>query len=102
MATHAVDTEQLERDLAELLEASEFPPPDGFREQALVKDMSLHEEAERDFQGFWARQAEELVDWFEQPQRTLDDTSPPFYKWFEGGKLNVSHDCLDRHVMAGA
>jgi acetyl-CoA synthetase len=101
MATHVVDAEQLEHELAELLEVEKFPPPDEFRERALVKDWSLHEEAESDFQAFWAKQADELVDWFTEPQEVLNDSNAPFYKWFEEGKLNVSHNCLDRHVEAG-
>jgi acetyl-CoA synthetase len=101
MATDITDSQQLENDLAELLEVESFPPPGRFREEALVTDMSLHEEAEHDLEGFWARQAEELIHWFEKPAQTLDDTDPPFYKWFEGGKLNVSYNCLDRHVEAG-
>jgi acetyl-CoA synthetase len=101
MATHAVDTDQLERELAELLEVEKFPPPEEFRERALVKDWALHEEAERDFEAFWAKQAGELLDWFTEPQETLNDSNPPFYKWFEDGKLNASYNCLDRHVEAG-
>jgi acetyl-CoA synthetase len=101
MATHVVTGEQLERDLEELLEVEKFPPPEEFRQHALVSDWSLHEEAERDLEGFWAGQAEELLEWFEKPQTILDDSNPPFYKWFEGGKLNVSYNCLDRHVEAG-
>ena len=101
MATHVIDADQLERELAELLEVEKFPPPESFRETALVKDDSLYEEAERDFQAFWAKQATELVDWFTEPQQALNDSNPPFYKWFEDGKLNVSYNCLDRHVEAG-
>src|SRR5437764_4521292 len=101
MATHVVNAEQLERELAELLEVEKFPPPEGFREHALVNDWSLHKEADRDFEAFWARQADELLDWFEKPQQTLNDSNAPFYKWFEDGKLNVSYNCLDRHVEAG-
>ncbi len=101
MATHVANADQLEHELAELLEVEKFPPPESFREQALVKDDSLYEEAERDFQGFWAKQATELVDWFTQPEEALNDSNPPFYKWFEDGKLNVSYNCLDRHVEAG-
>src|SRR3954454_5213729 len=101
MATHVVDADQLERDLAELLEVEKFPPPDEFREEALVNDWALHEEAESDFKGFWARQASELLDWFTEPQEILNDSNAPFYKWFEDGKLNVSYNCLDRHVEAG-
>ena len=101
MATHVIDADQLERELAELLEVEKFPPPESFREKALVKDDSLYEEAERDFEAFWAKQATELLDWFTEPQQTLNDSNPPFYKWFEDGKLNVSYNCLDRHVDAG-
>jgi acetyl-CoA synthetase len=101
MATHVIDADQLERELAELLEVERFPPPESFRKKALVKDDSLYEEAERDFQAFWAKQATELVDWFTEPQQALNDSNPPFYKWFEDGKLNVSYNCLDRHVEAG-
>jgi len=101
MAAHVTDTDQLERELGDLLEVEKFPPTEAFREQALVKDWSLHEEAERDFQAFWARQAGELLDWFTEPQKVLNDSNPPFYKWFEDGKLNVSYNCLDRHVEAG-
>jgi acetyl-CoA synthetase len=101
MATNVADAERLERELAELLEVEKFPPPDEFREHALVKDWSLHEEAEDDFAGFWAKQAKELVDWSTEPERTLDDSNAPRYKWFEDGKLNASYNCLDRHVEAG-
>jgi acetyl-CoA synthetase len=101
MATHVIDADQLERELADELDIEKFPPPDEFQEQARVSDWSLHEEAEKDFKGFWARQATELLDWFTEPQETLNDSNPPFYKWFEDGKLNASYNCLDRHVEAG-
>jgi acetyl-CoA synthetase len=101
MATHVVDAEQLERELAQELEIEKFPPPDEFRARALVSDWSLHEEAEKDFKAFWAQQASELLDWFTEPQEILNDSNPPFYKWFEDGKLNASYNCLDRHVEAG-
>src|SRR5215217_948501 len=101
MATHVIDAERLERELAEELEIEKFPPPDEFRQRALVSDWSLHEQAEKDFKAFWAKQATELLDWFTEPQETLNDSDPPFYKWFEDGKLNASYNCLDRHVEAG-
>jgi acetyl-CoA synthetase len=90
----------LERELGALLEVERFPPPEEFRRQALLSDPSIYEEADRDFEGWWARQAEELH-WFEPWTRVLDDDDPPFYKWFTGGRLNVSYNCLDRHVEAG-
>jgi acetyl-CoA synthetase len=101
MGTDAASGERLEGELEALLEVEKFPPPEEFRRQALAKDWSLHEEAERDLEGFWARQAEELLDWYEKPQQTLNESDAPFYRWFEDGKLNVSYNCLDRHVEAG-
>ncbi|MEA2143323.1 MAG: acetyl-CoA synthetase, partial [Solirubrobacteraceae bacterium] len=91
----------LQTELEELLDVEKFDPPEGFRESALVKDDSIYEEAEADWQGFWERQARELVDWSQEWDTVLDDSDPPFYKWFTGGRLNVSHNCLDRHVEAG-
>jgi acetyl-CoA synthetase len=100
MATR-VTAEGLEQELEALLDQERFPPPEDFRERALVSDGSLYEEAERDLEGFWARQARELVDWFEEPGEVLDESNPPFYEWFADGKLNASYNCLDRHVEAG-
>ena len=82
-----------------LSEDRTFPPPDVFTSQALVADSSLYDEAEADREAFWARQAGEL-DWFEPWSQVLD-WQPPYAKWFVDGKLNVSHNCLDRHVAAG-
>jgi acetyl-CoA synthetase len=92
--------EQLGRELAELLEVERFAPPPEFREQALLKDPAIYEQAAHDPQGWWARQAEQL-DWFRAWDTVLDDSNPPFYKWFVGGTLNASFNCLDRHVEAG-
>ncbi len=100
MATE-VTTENLEKRLESLLEIERFPPPEEFRKRALVTDESMYEEAERDLQGFWSRQAEELIDWAESPTQVLDESNAPFYRWFPDGKLNVSHNCLDRHIEAG-
>jgi acetyl-CoA synthetase len=90
----------LERELDELLDVERFDPPDEFRTQALITDLSEHEAAERDPAAWWGRQARDLH-WFEEFDTVLDDSEPPFYKWFEGGKLNASYNCLDRHVEAG-
>src|SRR5256885_5885774 len=100
MATK-VSTENLEKQLESMLDIEKFPPPDDFRKQALVTDESMYEEAASDLEGFWSRQADELIDWVEKPSQTLDETNAPFYKWFADGKLNVSYNCLDRHVEAG-
>ena len=77
-----------------------FVPSDAFRSEAIVTDRSLYEEADADRLGFWARQARELVTWFEDFDTVLE-WDLPFAKWFVGGKLNVSYNCLDRHVEAG-
>ncbi|MCU1370743.1 MAG: acsA [Ilumatobacteraceae bacterium] len=83
-----------------LLEERTFPPSEAFKEQALVASNHLHEEADRDYQGFWARQAAALLDW-RQEWDTICDWQLPDARWFVGGKLNVSENCLDRHVRAG-
>jgi acetyl-CoA synthetase len=94
------DGDQLDRELADLLDVERFEPPPEFREHALLKDPAVYEDAARDPQAWWARQAEELH-WFRPWDAVLDDSKPPFYRWFLGGKLNVSYNCLDRHVEAG-
>jgi acetyl-CoA synthetase len=90
--------------MAETLEAlmqegRTFPPPKSFAKDALDVDAKVYEDAERDWQGFWARQALEL-DWRKEWDEILQ-WELPFAKWFVGGKLNVSENCLDRHVAAG-
>jgi acetyl-CoA synthetase len=96
----AVSGDRLERELNSLLEIERFDPPEEFCAHALVSDPSIHREAEADFEGWWERQAAAL-DWFEPWHQVLDWSNPPFAKWFVGGKLNASHNCLDRHVEAG-
>ncbi|HUY85968.1 MAG TPA: acetate--CoA ligase [Acidimicrobiales bacterium] len=81
-------------------EGRTFPPPDGFAQAALVSDNRLYEQADADLEGFWATQAGELLDWFE-PWTQVCEWRLPWSKWFLGGKLNVSYNCLDRHVAAG-
>jgi acetyl-CoA synthetase len=81
------------------LETRRFPPTDEVKKRSLVTDTSLYDEAERDWQGFWARQAQQLDwtrDWDEICRWEL-----PFAQWFVGGQLNASANCLDRHVAAG-
>ncbi len=62
---------------------------------------ALTAEAERDYEGFWARLARETLTWRKPFTKVLDESDAPFYKWFEDGDLNASHNCLDRHVEAG-
>src|SRR5919201_2476090 len=94
------DAVQVERDLEVLLkEEDRFEPPEDFAGQANLSDPSAYDEAEADYEAWWERWAKEL-DWFEPGQRVLEG-NPPWAKWFKESKLNVSHNCLDRHVNAG-
>jgi acetyl-CoA synthetase len=94
------DTPEEREDLEVLLrDEDRFTPPEDFARQASFSDPSVYEEAEADFEGWWERWAKEL-DWFE-PWETVLDWDPPWAKWFKEGKLNASHNCLDRHVAAG-
>jgi len=91
----------LERELSALLEVERFEPPAEFRERALWSDPTVYEEAAADPEAWWLRQANELLDWDQAPTQGLDDSDPPFFKWFADGTLNASANCLDRHVEAG-
>jgi len=77
-----------------------FAPSAAFKRDALVTDTSLYDEANTDYQGFWANQAGALLDWT-QDWHTICEWDLPQAKWFVGGQLNVSFNCLDRHVLAG-
>jgi acetyl-CoA synthetase len=77
-----------------------FPPSDAFKRTGLLVDTSMYDEAAADQQGFWARQAAALLDWHDD-WHTICDWQLPFAKWFLGGTLNVSENCIDRHVRAG-
>ena len=92
--------EDLEHKIEQLLEQETFEPPPEFAERALLNDPKVYEEAAADPVGWWEGHAEAL-DWFERWDTALDDSEAPFYKWFTGGTLNASHNCLDRHVEAG-
>ncbi len=76
-----------------------YPPPEDFRNQAWIRDESIYREAEADPEAFWAAQAERL-DWTRRWDQVLD-WKPPFARWFVGGKLNASVNCLDRHLAQG-
>src|SRR3989338_9713479 len=77
-----------------LSESRSFPPPASFRKTAWVQDEKIYEEARKNPEAFWARFAEELV-WFKKWDRILD-WNPPYAKWFVGGQLNASYNCVDR------
>ncbi len=80
-----------------LIEERTFAPSAAFAAQANARE-GVHAEADADWLDFWRTQALERIDWFTEPTRVLNDESPPFYKWFEDGELNLSHNCLDRHL----
>lgn len=82
-----------------LAEHRVFPPSPEFVAQANVNDPAIYTEAAEDLEGFWAEEGKKL-DWFE-PWDTVLDWQLPYAKWYEGGKINVSYNCLDRHVKAG-
>ena len=83
-----------------LVEDRTFPPPPGFVEQANLSSEAVYAEADADPEAFWAKQAGELLEWFE-PWHTVLEWELPFAKWFVGGKLNVCHNAVDRHVLKG-
>jgi acetyl-CoA synthetase len=80
-----------------LTEDRKFPPPKSFKARALVKTDAVYREAAKNPVRFWEQRAKELT-WFKPWKKTLD-WKPPYAKWFVGGKLNVSYNCLDRHVQ---
>jgi len=82
-----------------LNEQRRFPPPETFTAHAHVRDITPYERARRDPEGYWADWAKQL-EWSRPWDRVLE-WKPPHAKWFLGGKLNVSVNCLDRHVRAG-
>jgi acetyl-CoA synthetase len=92
--------EQLERRLEELLRQERFAPPADFAATAGVRDAAPDAPAERDHEAFWAEQAR-LLHWDRPFTEVLDESNPPFYRWFADGTLNASYNCLDRHVEAG-
>ncbi len=81
-------------------ETRTFPPSDEFVAQANTGP-EIYEEAEKDWLGFWQKQALERITWFKEPEAVLDDSEAPFFKWFADGQLNVSYNCLDRHLETG-
>jgi acetyl-CoA synthetase len=82
-----------------------FTPSAAFQAQANISGMAAYkalcDEAEKDYESYWARLAREHLDWKVPFTRTLNEDDAPFYKWFEDGKLNVSYNCLDRNLENG-
>ena len=101
MAT--VETERKSGTIESVLnETRVFPPPADFVKQANISGMAAYEamckEAERDFEGFWAKLARDELRWTKPFTKTLDESNAPFFKWFHDGELNASANCLDRHL----
>ena len=90
-----------ERTIENLLQENRiFRPSPEFTEQANAQP-GLHDQAAADPVAYWETQARNRVTWFREPTVLLDDSNPPFYKWFTDGELNMSYNCLDRHIEAG-
>ena len=89
-----------------LKETRSFPPSDDFRRKAGISGMeaynALCEQADDHYLSFWGDLARELITWKKPFSRVLDDSNAPFFKWFDDGVLNVSYNCLDRHLPLNA
>ena len=99
-ATTPKSDQTLESKLEDMLEIETFEPPEEFAKSALLSDPAIYDEAEKDWKGWWMKQAKELH-WFKEPSQDVDESNPPFFKWFADGKINASYNCVDRHVEAG-
>ena len=82
-----------------LQEQRAFPPSQAFQEAAVVRDPGIYDQARQNTEAFWEERAREL-EWFKPWNRVLN-WDPPHVKWFEGGQLNITHNCLDRHLKTG-
>lgn len=97
MSAHNIDST--------LIENRKFEPNSDFVARARIrkKDFdALHKMAAEDYTGFWAKQARELLSWHKPFKQILDDSQAPHFKWFADGALNVSYNCLDRHLASKA
>ena len=85
-------------------EKREIEPSEEFASKAYVKSLdeykAIYNKSKEDLEGFWAEQAEELLEWSKPWDKVLD-WKPPFAKWFQGGKLNIAYNCIDRHIENG-
>ena len=93
-------SEPSSQDISALLdEQRTFPPSEEFTRTANIRDRGIYEQAAADPEAFWKEQAEQL-EWIE-PFHTVLEWNAPVAKWFVGGKLNASVNCVDRHVRNG-
>ena len=87
------------------ISTTSYPVPQAFAQRAYIGSREAYDqlcaEANADHAGYWARLAREFISWKKPFSQALDDSQAPFYKWFDDGLLNVSYNCLDRHVEAG-
>ena len=74
-----------------------YPAPEVAASAHIQEYETLYQRSLQDPQSFWAERAQEL-EWFEPWEKVLDDSNPPFFKWFVGGKTNIVHNALDRHL----
>ena len=84
-----------------LIEERQFPPSAEFAKNAVINQAkfdALYKAAEDDYEGFWAEQARTMLDWHKPFTEILDDSNAPHFKWFADGKLNVTYNCIDRHL----
>jgi len=81
-----------------------FYPNRDFSKQANVKNMCEYKETcaevDDDYEGYWDEMAKEKIDWYKPYDKVLDESDAPFYKWFTNGKLNVTHQCIGRHLKS--
>ena len=88
-----------------LIENRQFPPSEEFVTNTRIKPAdfaALHKQAEDDYEGFWADQAKQHIDWHKPFTTVLDDSNAPHYQWFTDGELNLSYNCIDRHLATQA
>ncbi len=78
-----------------LTEERLFSPSEEFKARAVARE-GIHDQP--DFKAFWQKEALARISWFKEPAEVLDDSNPPFFKWFADGELNLSYNCLDRHL----
>ena len=87
------------------MSATVYQPSADFVKNATISGMpayqALCQEAENDYEGYWARLAKEFISWKTPFTKVLDESKAPFFKWFEDGTLNASYNCLDRNVEKG-
>src|SRR5690554_3068218 len=104
-AVHAQNRKRGDDNMSSEQQARIYQPSPEAVGRATVSGMDAYRalcaEAERDYEGFWARHARELIDWKTPFTQVLDESNAPFFKWFADGKLNVSYNCLDRNIEAG-